>query len=98
MKKRRRKYKMALVHDGLDGGMRRVKVVLFEGIKGFVVRFTSACSGCADDREYVSCDKGSGCHECGYTGLARRAEWVPLNGKEMAKQDAQYEARERKAA
>ena len=93
MKKSRGGYTMALVDVGCDyGRKRRVKVIEIDGIKGFSVKFTAACSGCSDDRENVSCVRGSGCEECGYTGLRRRDEWVPLNGEEMAKQEAKWAA------
>lgn len=78
--KPRRKYRMATTPDG-----KRVRVVRWRGARGHVVRFTSVCSGCTDDREGVVCDVGGGCRECGYTGRRRRAEWVPLDDKEFVK-------------
>jgi len=57
----------------------RFRVVQMDGADGYVVRWTAACSGCSDDRENVSCDVGSGCSECGYTGKRRDSFWVPLD-------------------
>lgn len=46
--------------------------------------WTQCCSGCADDRENVSCDRGMGCHECGYQGVVRTSMWFPVDGAEPA--------------
>lgn len=35
--------------------------------------WTQACSGCAYGFE----ERGGGCHECGYHGVVRCAQWVP---------------------
>lgn len=40
--------------------------------------WSQACSGCCDDRENISCERGSGCFECAYTGRSRRFQWVPV--------------------
>jgi len=78
--KRRRKYLMVTMPNG-----NRVRVVRWRGARGHVVRFTSTCSGCTDGNEGCALPQGSGCHECGFTGKRRRAEWVPLNGNEFEK-------------
>lgn len=45
------------------------KVVRLRGCDGFVVRWTSACTGCTEVPENTSSpERGIGCHECGYTG------------------------------
>lgn len=39
--------------------------------------YSHACSGCTEVGEYeASPERGSGCHECGYTG--RRRDVVPI--------------------
>lgn len=65
----------------------RVKVVRFRGKDGFVVRFTTTCSGCTPGYEESGGgghERGMGCYECGYTGKSRHLEWVPL--PKLAKQ------------
>lgn len=69
--RQRRKYRMAIV-----AGF-RTRVVRRKGVDGFVIRFSSACSGCKDERD-PHAHSGAGCRECGYTGRRRRAEWMPL--------------------
>ena len=66
-------YRMATV------AKRRVRIVEMYGAPGYVVRWTSRCSGCSDEREGVSSDVGAGCSECGYTGKSRQAHWIPLD-------------------
>lgn len=40
--------------------------------------WTQACSGCSGD-EYCSHNApGDGCDECGYTGLRKHSQWVPM--------------------
>ena len=79
-------------------GYRRVKVVDYEGMEGFVVSFTESCSGCFEFNEGLGLDAyeyddkngcyiGAGCEECGYTGKRRQEHWVPF--------DEHYEAYER---
>jgi hypothetical protein len=67
---------MAREYVKVDGT--RFLVVMLHGKRGFVVRWTGACSGCVSDEECVSHDIGAGCYECGYTGKRRREEWLPL--------------------
>lgn len=55
------------------------KVVKLHGVEGFVVRFTSNCSGCSEDGEHQPSDRGCGCEECGYTGKRRQEHWVPFD-------------------
>lgn len=52
-------------------------------------QWTGSCSGCFEGGEYgglahnypwddkTQCHIGGGCRECGYTGKARQAQWVP---------------------
>lgn len=42
--------------------------------------WTMACSGCANDLEYVSDQRGCGCSECGYTGKRRDGMHAPIEG------------------
>jgi hypothetical protein len=77
---------------------RRHRVRVFRGWDGIEVRWVQYCAGCAADRENVTpADPGPGCAECGYTGRARRCEWVPLNENAGAfqKWDDQRWARKR---
>jgi len=41
-------------------------------------KFTSICSGCADDDEYSYQSRGSGCQECGYHGVRRDSSPLPV--------------------
>ncbi len=78
----------------LDGY--RVKVVMLDGIEGFMVRFTMSCPGCCELGEYnglahlypydkkAQCHIGAGCSECGYTGKRRMNEWVPFEERRTA--------------
>ncbi|MFT5815942.1 MAG: hypothetical protein ACI9VT_003720 [Psychroserpens sp.] len=43
-----------------------------------LARWTQACSGCADDSEYSSSTRGSGCGECGYHGVVRSGWYEPV--------------------
>jgi hypothetical protein len=63
----------------VDGYQQRVKVVMLHGWEGYVVRFTTACSGCVPDEENTCPSRGFGCEECGYTGKRRRREWIPFD-------------------
>ena len=40
-----------------------------------IAKWTAPCSGC---HEGCDSDPGSGCHECGHTGVRRNEHWVPL--------------------
>jgi hypothetical protein len=74
----------------VDG--RRVRVVLFRGVRGFVVRWVDSCSGCYETEDghavgYYPRDAngvtlGAGCDECGHTGKRRRSAWVPFNPRD----------------
>lgn len=52
---------------------RRKSYALIDGEVCSCVRFTSRCSGCTNGFE----ERGFGCHECGYQGVVRQANWVP---------------------
>lgn len=81
--KRERKYRMATIGEG-----ERVKVVPFDGVDGFVARFTQACSGCSTPyEEGGGGDRGSGCFECGYTGKRRVEAWLPLDHEAWEQRD-----------
>lgn len=78
----------------VDG--RRVRVVLFRGVRGYLVRWVDSCSGCyeTEDGHAVGtyaydrvnrCAIGMGCDECGHTGKRRRSAWVPLNPRDYEK-------------
>ena len=68
---RRRKY--AIRDDNLPD--KTTGAVLFE-----IASWSDPCTGCKCDGEYP-CDccteRGSGCHECGYTGRRKITMWVP---------------------
>lgn len=78
-----------------DTGRRR-KVVAYEGVEGYIIEFTEACTGCFEGGDYMglahhygydqkaNCYVGAGCEECGYTGKRRRREWVPFPDQEAA--------------
>lgn len=53
---------------------RRKTYAIVEGKLCESAKWTAACSGCTG--EYGP-DRGSGCHECGFTGRSRQAMWVP---------------------
>lgn len=66
------------------------KVVMWSGFPGFIVRWTSTCTGCHESEDghslgdYEWDDKnkrelGAGCAECGYHGKVRHEEWVPFD-------------------
>ena len=46
---------------------RRKSWAIIEGEACTLVKWTDRCSGC----------DGGGCHECGYHGVTRRAQWCP---------------------
>lgn len=41
------------------------------------VTYTINCSGCSYDTDYGS-SRGGGCEECGYHGVVRCSEWIPV--------------------
>lgn len=53
---------------------RRKNYAIVKGKLCELAEWTAACSGCTG--EYGP-DRGSGCHECGFTGRSRQAMWVP---------------------
>ena len=60
---------------------RRRNYIIIDGNVCELSEWTEPCSGCSCCNEYP-CDccqeRGSGCHECGYTGKVRRSHWAPL--------------------
>jgi hypothetical protein len=71
-------YRMETIDIG-DGDLARVKVVRWRGFDGFICRWTGPCSGCSESRDGGgNLERGSGCHECGYHGVTRNEEWLPL--------------------
>jgi len=72
----------------VDG--RRVLIQRFRGCDGFYVKWTASCSGCFESEDGYpngdyprhpkhDCYIGAGCRECGYRGVRRRVEWVPMD-------------------
>lgn len=82
---------MSTRYRRVEAGGRRHRVVLLDGVEGFIVRGTATCAGCFEPGDYMGnahlygydakacCYVGSGCDECGYTGKRRWREWVPFN-------------------
>lgn len=54
-----------------------------------LVRWVSACSGCYEGYRTDGA-RGNGCHECGYHGRVRHAQWVPYVRDEYAKEQAKH--------
>lgn len=52
---------------------RRKRYAVIGGEVCSVASWTSRCSGCSNGHE----GRGFGCHECGYQGVVRQAQWVP---------------------
>ena len=60
-------------------GVRR-RVVELDGVEGFEVTDSIACTGCNETPEFThAADRGMGCHECGYTGRRQMRHWVPFD-------------------
>lgn len=89
------KYRMHRLEDGS-----LVRIMPFNGFDGFEVRWTDECTGCTEREdghlvgrypfdEKAKCYVGNGCHECGYTGKRRRAEWVPIDMDAYLERDRQ---------
>ncbi len=88
-----------------DGALHRV--VRFDGMDGFVARWTVSCSGCFETGDYGSgahlypfdekarCHIGAGCSECGYTGKRVHRQWIPFD---MDAHSEREERRERRRA
>lgn len=77
---------------------RRYRIVMNEGFEGFVVRWTSTCTGCFESEdgypvgsypfdEGAQCHVGAGCRECGYTGKTRSSMWVPFDSAAWRRHD-----------
>lgn len=70
---------------------RRFKVVVYQGVEGFEMHWTTSCSGCFESGECMGlahhyryddkaeCYVGSGCNECGYTGKRRMSWWTAFD-------------------
>jgi hypothetical protein len=58
---------------------RRMKYAIIDGKLHTLARWSQPCSGCYESGyDYPnSNDRGMGCRECGHTGRARQAQWVP---------------------
>jgi len=82
----------------LDQDGKRYLVRTWRGVDGFIIKFTTDCSGCNDYSEGVLVAGPFGCHECGYTGKRRRTEWVPFDVDEYLKKSERLYARARKRA
>lgn len=54
---------------------RRKNYAIIDGQVCESAEWTQACSGCNAEWE----ERGSGCAECGYTGLSRQSHWVPVS-------------------
>lgn len=82
-----------VVEDGCDGEKKlRVRVVLYLGFEGYVIRWTDGCSGCLERGDYgtihysggydqkLKCEIGGGCEECGHTGKRRNSCFIAFDG------------------
>lgn len=56
---------------------RRRDYAIIDGMVCDLVRWSMACSGCYEGGEILH-GAGHGCSECGHTGRARHASWIPL--------------------
>lgn len=75
----RASYKMRLIPGDEEG--RKAKVHVIHGVECMRVIYSGACSGCTEVPECTHApDRGSGCHECGYTGRKRHDYFVPFDG------------------
>jgi hypothetical protein len=54
------------------------KVVVHDGVEGYIEHVTEACWGCTEFGDYGTQYGPFGCEECGYTGRRRNAGWVPF--------------------
>lgn len=59
------------------------KVVVVQGIEGYIERWTSHCSGCTEVGDYGHTYGSAGCEECGYTGKRRREWWEPFDWNDI---------------
>jgi len=69
---------------------KRYLVREIDGVEGYIVRWTEACTGCMEVGDYGGhsseypfdlkshCYVGYGCEECGYRGKVRREWFVPF--------------------
>lgn len=56
---------------------RRKNWAFIDGRLCDAVSYTINCSGCSYDTDYGS-SRGGGCEECGYHGVVRLSEWIPV--------------------
>lgn len=68
-----------------DDGGKRHRVVLRNGIEGFIVTTTAHCTGCTEYEMGAIVSGPSGCTECGHTGKRRRTHWEPFDVGEWAR-------------
>lgn len=56
-----------------------------QGGRVFVsVMWRAGCTGCTETPEMTAApERGTGCRECGWTGVRRHAAWEPLIGREV---------------
>lgn len=81
------------------------QVVRYDGMDGFVVRWTASCTGCFEFGDYgglahlypwddkAKCRIGAGCSECGYTGKRVQEHWVPFDMAAHSEREGRREAR-----
>lgn len=81
------------------------RVVHYDGMDGFVVRWTASCTGCFESGEYGSleafypwdekakCRIGAGCSECGHTGKVRQEHWEPFDSATWYARELRRDAR-----
>lgn len=63
---------------------RRKNYAIIKGKLCELCEWSEHCSGCTEVPENTEPpERGMGCHECGYTGRSRRAEWVPFLPKSV---------------
>jgi hypothetical protein len=62
---------------------RRCNYAIIDGEVCELARWSQACSGCYEGHN-IEHSKGSGCHECGYTGRTREGHWVPIRATKEA--------------
>jgi hypothetical protein len=74
---------------------RRKSYCVISGQVCEAVSWVDSCSGCFETEDghpvgsYLfhpkhRCHVGSGCEECGYRGIRRNAQWIPIDGQAPA--------------
>jgi len=65
------------------------KVIVRDGVEGYMERWTSECWGCTDYGDYGTPYGPFGCEECGFRGYRRNEGWSPFDWAEYyVKMDA----------